>query len=88
MNLQRTKIPRASQHDMGWKAPRTFPLLPVAGELFPLTFPFIERVANFRGGNSSLDYFLSFPFPNTLGWVVSHYSKLREQSNGRAAQKE
>src|SRR2546422_9507 len=43
MNLQRTKIPRASQHEMGWKAPRTFPLLPVAGELFLLTFPFIER---------------------------------------------
>jgi hypothetical protein len=25
-------------------------------------------VANFRGGNSSLDYFLNFPFPNTLGY--------------------
>ena len=22
-------------------------------------------------GNSSLDYFLNFPFPNTLGWVAS-----------------
>ena len=43
MNLQRTKTTRASQHEMGWKAPRTLPLLPVAGEPFLLTFPFIER---------------------------------------------
>src|SRR5215475_12743821 len=43
MNPPRTRTPRASQHEMGWKAPRTFPLLPVAGEFFLLTFPFIER---------------------------------------------
>ena len=43
MDLRTTKIPRASQHEMGWKAPRTFPLLPVVGEFFLLTFPFIER---------------------------------------------
>jgi hypothetical protein len=53
MNLQRTKIPRASQHEMGWKAQQTFPLLPVAGEPFPLTFPFNRTLvmtgpANFR----------------------------------------
>jgi len=43
MNHPEEKNPRASQHDMGWKARRTNPLLPVAGEIFPLTFPFIER---------------------------------------------
>ena len=43
MNLEKEKGPRASQHDMGWNAQRTFPLLPVAGDIFLLTFPFIER---------------------------------------------
>jgi hypothetical protein len=41
MNLQGEKTPRASQHDMGWNAERTYPLLRVAGKLFPLTLPFI-----------------------------------------------
>src|SRR6516225_6247651 len=40
MNQEKTKTPKPSQHDMGWKAQRTFPLLPVAGEIFLLTFPF------------------------------------------------
>jgi hypothetical protein len=40
MNLLRTRTPRASQHEIGWKAPRRFALLPVAGEFFLLTFPF------------------------------------------------
>jgi hypothetical protein len=43
MNLEKEKIPRNSQHAMGWKAQRTFSLLPVAGEVFLLTFSFIER---------------------------------------------
>ena len=42
MNLEKEKGPRVSQHHMGWNARRTFPLLPVAGEIFLLTFPFIE----------------------------------------------
>src|SRR5215469_2238490 len=41
MNLEKEKVLRDSQHDMGWKAQRTFSLLPVAGEIFPLTFSFI-----------------------------------------------
>jgi hypothetical protein len=40
MNLQRRRTPRASQHEMGLKAPRTVPLLPVAGDISLLTFPF------------------------------------------------
>jgi hypothetical protein len=44
MNLQKEKTPRASQHDMGWIAPRTTSLSPVAGEVFLLTIPFIEHV--------------------------------------------
>src|SRR5215475_2373560 len=40
MNRPRSKNPRASQHYLGWKAPRIFSLLPVAGEVFLLTFPF------------------------------------------------
>ena len=43
MNLEKENGPSDSQHDMGWNAQRTFPLLPVAGEMFLLTFPFIER---------------------------------------------
>src|SRR5215472_8164536 len=43
MNRPRTKNPRASQHYMGWKTGRIFVLLPVAGDVFLLTFPFIER---------------------------------------------
>src|SRR6516162_9380749 len=39
MNQEKTKTPKPSQHDMGWKAQRTFSLLPVAGEIFLLTFP-------------------------------------------------
>src|SRR6516162_3042011 len=42
MNLEKEKGPRVSQHHMGWNARRTFPLLPVAGEMFLLTFPLIE----------------------------------------------
>ena len=43
MNLQEEKTPRASQHDMGWRAQRTTSLSPVAGEFFLLILPFIER---------------------------------------------
>src|SRR6266403_3486058 len=37
------KTSRASQQDMGWRAQRTCSLLPVAGRVFLLTLPFIER---------------------------------------------
>jgi len=50
MNLEKEKGPRVSQHHMGWNVQRTFPLLPVAGEIFPLTFPLIER------GNRRVDF--------------------------------
>src|SRR6516225_8273504 len=43
MNLEKEKALRDSQHAIGWTAQRTFSLLPVVRELFPLTFPFIER---------------------------------------------
>jgi len=42
MDLRRAITPRASQQDMGWRAQRTTLLLPVAGEVFLLTLPFIE----------------------------------------------
>ena len=44
MNLQGEKTSRASQQDMGWRAQRTCSLLPVAGKVFLLTLPFIERL--------------------------------------------
>jgi hypothetical protein len=34
MNLEKEKGPRVSQLHMGWNVQRTFPLLPVAGEIF------------------------------------------------------
>src|ERR1700738_1249457 len=43
MTLRKKKTPRASQHYMGWRAGQTSLLLPVAGEVFLLTLPFIER---------------------------------------------
>jgi hypothetical protein len=43
MTLREKKTPRASQHSMGWRARRKSLLLPVAGEVFLLTLPFIER---------------------------------------------
>jgi hypothetical protein len=43
MTLRKKKTPRASQHYMGWRAGQKSLLLPVAGEFFPLTLPFIER---------------------------------------------
>src|SRR6516165_742908 len=53
MNLEKEKGPRISQHHMGWNVQRTFPLLPVAGEIFLLTFSFIER------GNRRVDLILA-----------------------------
>src|SRR5216684_2666328 len=43
MTLRKKKTPRASQHDLGWRAGQKSLLLPVAGEFFLLTLPFIER---------------------------------------------
>jgi len=47
MNLRRKRTPRASQHYVGWRAWQKSLLLPVAGEFFPLTLPFIERAYGF-----------------------------------------
>jgi hypothetical protein len=35
----KSEFPRASQHDLGWRAPRTTPLLPVARRVFSLDSP-------------------------------------------------
>src|SRR6266481_5551771 len=43
MNLRKRENPRTSLNDTGWRAWRTSSLLPVAGEVFLLTLPFIER---------------------------------------------
>ncbi len=43
MNLRKKRTPRASQHYVGWRARQKSLLLPVAGEVFLLTLPFIER---------------------------------------------
>jgi hypothetical protein len=43
MTLRKKKNPRASQHYMGWRDRQKSLLLPVAGEFFLLTLPFIER---------------------------------------------
>ena len=43
MNLLEEKTPRAPQHNLGWIAPRTTSLSPVAGDVFLVTIPFIER---------------------------------------------
>ena len=55
MNLQGEKTSTASQQDMGWRAQRTCSLLPVAGKVFLLTLPFIER-ANRTCGFQVSDY--------------------------------
>src|SRR5882724_3050815 len=52
MTLRKKKTPRASQHYMGWRAGQKSLLLPVAGEFFLLTLPFIER-ANRTSGRCS-----------------------------------
>jgi hypothetical protein len=43
MNLRKKRTLRASLHYIGWRARQKSLLLPVAGEVFLLTLPFIER---------------------------------------------
>ena len=43
MNLQKKSTPRTSQHYVDWRAGQKSLLLPVAGDVFLLTLPFIER---------------------------------------------
>src|ERR1700735_576116 len=43
MTRRKKRTPRASQHYMGWRDRQKSLLLPVAGEIFLLTLPFIER---------------------------------------------
>ncbi len=43
MTLRKKRTPRASLHYVGWRAWQKSMLLPVAGEVFLLTLPFIER---------------------------------------------
>jgi hypothetical protein len=69
MNLPKEKNPRALLHDMGWRAQRTCSLLPVAGDLFPLTLPFIERryrPCGFQVSGNAVD---STGRCNTIEWM-------------------
>src|SRR5580693_4103913 len=43
IHLRKKRTPRASQHYVGWRIGQTSVLLPVVGEMFLLTLPFIER---------------------------------------------
>jgi len=43
MTLRKKENPKASKHYMGWR-PGKILLLPVAGEFFLLTLPFIEAL--------------------------------------------
>ena len=54
MTLRKKRTPRASLHYMGWRDWQKSLLLPVAGELFLLTLPFIER------GNRSCQVLAAF----------------------------
>src|ERR1700682_5842940 len=44
MDLRKKRTPRASQHYVGWRAWQKSLLLPVAGEVFLLTLPFIDSI--------------------------------------------
>src|SRR5882762_5112789 len=63
MTLRKKKPPRASQHYMGWRTGQKSLLLPVAGEFFLLTLPFIERA------NRKLTHHLSNARVDTLAGV-------------------
>jgi hypothetical protein len=52
MNLRKKRTPRASQHYVGWRAGHKSVLLPVAGGVFLLTLPFIERRYRLSGISS------------------------------------
>ena len=69
MTLRKKEKPRASQHYMGWRAGQKSLLLPVAGEFFLLTLPFIERgyrTSDFRVSAES-DYTGVGPVPSHNG---------------------
>jgi hypothetical protein len=78
MTLQKKRTPRASQHYMGWRARQKSLLLPVAGEFFLLTLPFIERGdrrVHFSGGTLPISRsgFLvpGFVDRSTIGRLIS-----------------
>ena len=90
MTLRKKKTPRASQHYMGWRAEQKSLLLPVAGEFFLLTLPFIERRnrrVHFSGGTLPISRpgFLvpGFVDRSTIGRLISLViSEKREGSIG------
>src|SRR5258708_38065459 len=56
MTLRKKKTPRASQHYVGWRAWQKSLLLPVAGEFFLLTLPFIEPFIERTNGTSAVHF--------------------------------
>ena len=91
MNLQTDKRPGGSQHDLGWRARRTSSLLPVAGEVFLLTLPFIERacVCQF---NSTWTYSrvtgqLVYAPKSTSDGIASDQSRTVHLANGHAVRR-
>src|SRR6516225_6460461 len=81
MNQEKTKTPKPSQHDMGWKAQRTFPLLPVAGEIFLLTFPFYRTALLETNPTKSRQS----PAPKCTSEVMPFYGDLSTTSQGTQA---
>src|SRR6266404_2711866 len=64
----KSEHPRASQHDLGWRARRTTSLLPVAGVVFSLDSPLYRTWAGERGEqhrsfqSPGLFFLLTLPF--------------------------
>src|ERR1700676_3056426 len=69
MTLRKKRTPRASLHYVGWKAWQTSMLLPVAGEVFLLTLPLIERRYRTNGGLVLVCVFICF------GCLLFHSSR-------------
>src|SRR5260221_5932658 len=56
----KSEHPRASQHDLGWRARRTTSLLPVAGVVFSLDSPLYRtRLPDISNNAGSVNLFLS-----------------------------
>jgi len=98
MNRQRIKTPSVSQHYVGWNAPQIFVLFPVAGEVFLLTFPFIEphyRQLEVLGSKWTItaqtgDYFQRPWSPSPAGfllWFRWQAKPRRDQNGARLCQR-
>src|SRR5713101_8482294 len=76
MNLRKRENPRTSLNDTGWRAWRTSSLLPVAGEVFLLTLPFIERANRPCGLRRKPDRALDVRFRDFLAGLCQRHSSL------------